>query len=61
MVSMSSSTYELEKLAASHEVVVDNLRKSHDSFEALKVISFTAHDGEVFGLMGLLISRYRKA
>ncbi len=35
-----------------HAVVVEDLRKSYGTFEALKGISFVAHEGEVFGLIG---------
>jgi len=38
--------------SAKHAVVVEDLRKSYGPFEALKGISFVAHEGEVFGLIG---------
>ncbi len=38
--------------AVKHAVIVENLRKSYGNFAALKGISFTAHEGEVFGLIG---------
>jgi len=35
-----------------HVIVVENLCKSYGDFQALKGISFVAHEGEVFGLIG---------
>ncbi len=38
--------------SAKHAIVVEDLHKSYGPFEALKGISFVAHEGEVFGMIG---------
>src|SRR5512136_1699165 len=49
---MNDSEMEFGNPSTRHAVIVENLCKSYGDFQALKGISFVAHEGEVFGLIG---------
>jgi len=48
----NDSEVEFSNPSTGHGVIVENLCKSYGDFQALRGISFVAHEGEVFGLIG---------
>ena len=42
----------INRQLSTYMINVSNLKKSYNSFEAVKGISFQVHEGEIFGLLG---------